>query len=690
MNLVLPGPKKIQWVDVFALALAVAGSVSSVSLYFDLFHPRSVIGVSVVLTGVILGLTTKMGSAPDSHRREGFSAIQLLIAAFIGGLSLLFRWGPYRFEQGGQDQGLYVNMATTLSRWGSVRFPDAFRQSLDAGAQAIYDQTRLASYYLVDSSKSLMTIEFYPLHPALMALAQSVFGGLGHESLTIISMLGVLGAWYLAIEIDGRRSVATLFALLFAINPAFSFFAKFPVTESVALTFVVFGMLYLMRFLRAADTPRENLYLLISLLSFNSLFYVRWQFLLYIPFFVMVFAGIFLIPSYRKLRSRVTKFSVGVFSLFVLSMVYYMRKQPELYAPVRDALVDMLPSSSPVVFLLGIAATCMFGLIIFKFVTSDKNTLANKFQSRLTFVRISPFVLPLAMLFAIPSVMSLYAGESMYPWGYRVPADVDSWVIRYHAGYRLALFTSPILFLVVLFGGLKKPVRNNATGLVYLFVAVCFLGILMRPTVPYLYYYGRYLIVDTLPGFLLLGAILLVNWITSHRLALRITAVGLTMAIVSYSLVFSSILIGKHEGEAGGFYSAIAKEVNNKDILIISAVSQQVMVPLRARYELNVFAVPDSSSGFSSQDVFNVFGPIAAKQGGRLLYLVPNESAPSNMSFVSEYTFTDNFFTNTDHFRGDGLLYLESKRRLLLPTRWQSASVTWQLFQINLGPLLQR
>ena len=683
MNLLLPGPKKIQWVDVFALALAVAGSVSSLSLFFDIFYPRTVILVTVALTGAILKLTTRMWSVPDSNRREGFSTLQLFIAAFIGAISFLFRWGPYRFEQGGQDQGLYVSMATTLSRWGGVRFPDAFRQSLDAGAQAMYDQTRLSSYYLVDSAKSLMTIEFYPLHPAFMALAQTVFGGLGHESLTIISMLGVLGAWYLAMEIDGRGSVATLFTLLFAINPAFSFFAKFPVSESVALTFVLFGMLYLVRFLRAEDNPRQILYLLISLLSFNSLFYVRWQFLLYIPFFVTVLIATFLAPSYRKFRNRVATFSVSVFSLFMISMVYYMRKQPELYAPLRDSLVDMLPKSNPAALILAATSVGALGVVGLGFVKSQKITQMNKTLYGLNFARISPFVLPLVMLLAIPSVMSLYAGESMYPWGYRVPADVDSWVIRYHAGYRLALFMSPILFVIVLFGGLRRPVRNTATGLVYVFAAICFVGILMRPTVPYLYYYGRYLIVDVLPAFLLLGSIFLVTWMTASKRLVRVIAAGLTVSVVAYSLLFSSIMLNKHEGEDSGIFSSIAEQVEDNDILLFSNTTQQLMVPLRAIHEINLLALDNLDSETTSQQIIDKFAIIAAQRGGRLLYIVPEDLSPPDLNPLAEFVFTDRYFTNTDHFRGDGLLYLESRRRLLLPTRWQSASVTWQLFEIN-------
>lgn len=673
--------RSAQLVDVLALFLGVVGSVSSAAIFFSHFYPTPVIFVSLAITLSVLIVTGKTRSNFSKQRRPISETLLLVVS---GAIALLFRWGPYRFEQGGQDQGLYVNMATTLSRWGSVRFPDVFRQSLDSSAQAIYDQTRLASYYLIDSSKSLMTIEFYPLHPALMALAQSVFGGLGSISLTVISLLGVLGAWHLALEIDGRRQVANLFVLLFSVNPALVFFAKFPVSESVALTFVIFGMLYFIRFVRSSQKREQSFYFLISILSFNSLFYVRWQFLLYIPFFSSVAICSMALPKYREYRNRIVLFVAAVFILFAISMVYYMKKQPELYTPVRNSLVDMLPSTSGRYLLVGAIIACASGITSYYLLKIRRLTLPVAARRIFTIEQLGPYSLILVLVLTIPSVLSLYAGESMYPWGYRVPAEVDSWVIRYHAGYRLALFACPVLFATGIIGNLKRPARNRATGILYFFAAICFAGILLRPFVPYLYYYGRYLIVDLLPAFMLLAVITLVSWMKSRHRAIRIASISFAVSAVAYSLIFTGVLFGRHEGEDSGFYSAIAKEVTKNDVVIVSSTSQQVIVPLRATYEINILSIPDVASGFTTQDVIETFEPIAKNRGGRLLYLVPRESAPSDFKFVDEFTFTDRYFTNTDHFRGDGLRYLSSRRRLLLPTRWQSGSVTWQLFELNL------
>lgn len=319
-------------------------------------------------------------------------------------------------------------------------------------------------------------------------------------------------------------------------------------------------------------------------------------------------------------------------------------------------------------------------LVVFRRYRTGEN---NRFLRELTLERLSAYFFPLAVLLAIPSVISLYAGEPMYPWGYQVPSDVDAWVIRYHAVYRLALFASPMIFVVALFGGLRRPTGNKTIALLYLFTSLCFLGILLRPTVPYLYYYGRYLVVDILPATLLVGAIVLANWLRSRARLLRVFSSGIVVLSLCYSLFFSVFLLGKSEGEDEGFFSEITEQINNNDVVLLSATYQQVLVPFRARYQINVLSVDNLPSELSFQDVVETFRPVAEKRGGRLLYLVPKEGVLQGAAPIDEYIFTDRYFTNTDHFRGGELLYLDSRRRLLLPSKWQSSSTIFQLFELK-------
>ena len=67
------------------------------------------------------------------------------------------------------------------------------------------------------------------------------------------------GAYHLALEIDGRKSVAKLFTALIAINPALVFFAKFPVGETVAMAFALNGFVLLFVLYVARIRAKEGL-----------------------------------------------------------------------------------------------------------------------------------------------------------------------------------------------------------------------------------------------------------------------------------------------------------------------------------------------------------------------------------------------------------------------------------------------
>jgi hypothetical protein len=658
--------------DGIALFVGVLGSLSAAAISIDSFLPAWVLGTSIGVTVVVVYLLVEQKA--QSQKNDFRKLREIYIATVVAVLAIVFRFGPFTFLQGGQDQGLYVNMASTLHKWGSVRFPDSFRASLDQTAQQMYDQTQLASISVVDSFQSTMTIEFYPLHPALMAICRFIFGGYGHQSLILMSLLGVVAAWYLAIEVDGRKPVAFLFSLFVAINPALTFFSKFPVSETIALTYVLIGMIYFLRYLRLEEVKGRRLSLLISLLSFNCLFYVRWQFILYVPFFVALILWNFLRQSGFKNQRQLFQFVGLVFVLFALSMFYYMKKQPELYTPVRDSILDMLPSVPNTSALL-VGVTCLAFLLFaaFRIPIQRRTRFAEMIE------KLVPFLLPAVLLLSIPSIISLYQGVSMAPWGYRVPSDVDGWVIRYHYIYRLALFTSPWLLLVAVVTHLFRPVRNRNTAGLFLFVSICIAGVQLRPYVPYLYYYGRYLIVDVLPAILLLGAISLVE-IWNRR---RVVAAICGVATVSYFLLFSIVLVGKREGENTKFYDEIAEEVSQRDVLLVSSISQQVIVPLRVMFEIPVLAVPAAETGFDKNLLITTFEKVAKSRDGKLYYLVVAGSGPPGVTPIRTFEFDDAFFTNTDHFRGDGLAYLSSRSRLVLPFRWWHARVSWELYDLS-------
>lgn len=662
-------------VDIPSTVLVGCGTSSIITLWTDSFRPSVVFPLAAILTVLALWLSADPIelSSQEQRTRQGLLSWFFVVSATI--FAGILRWGPYTLVQGGQDQGLYVNMAATLRRYGRLEFVDSFRAGLSPLLQDWYDRTYLFSFTLLDKTTSLTNIEFYPMHPALMAIHSWTFGGLGHGYMFIIGMIGVLAAWHLGRELDPHGHTAGIFALVLATNPAMVFFAKFPVSESTAFTFVVLGSLYLLRMIRAVTT-RERVYTaFMCLLSFNCLFYVRWQFLLYVPFFLVIAVSSWFLTTPMRTRRIITGMTFALFALFGSSMMFYRTKQRAMYQPIIDSLADTLPSRS-VFVAVGAAATA---LLLISMLRPVRVAVAG--QSAWNIVRRGvPLLLPLVLLLSIPSILDLYRGIPMKPWGYEPPGRADAFSVRLHALFRLLQFAGP-MFVVAVGAAVSFRKWQPKAVAVFVFVATCWVGVLTRPYVPYLYYYGRYLVVDLLPGILLLGSMGIAAMMKSR---LRIGAAVLLASAVLYGVIFSYPLLGKHEGENKDFFPGLASKVREEDIVIVSSASQQLMVPLRGVYGIDSLAIPELvEGGPSSADLFREFGKLAVARGGRVLYLVLLGSGPADLKPIWEGNFVDSYFTNTDHFRGGGLANYVSDRRLLLPTLWQNGTFTWQIYDMT-------
>lgn len=662
-------------VDVPAAILVGCGTSSILALWTDSFRAAIVLPVAALLTILTLWLAIVPLDETPGEPREHPSRLSWCLAATAAIATVLFRWGPYTLVQGGQDQGLYVNMAATLRRYGRIEFVDSFRAGLSPLLQDWYDRTYLFSFTLLDKSTSLTNIEFYPLHPALMAVHSWMFGGLGHGYMFIVAVVGVVAAWHIGHEVDPDGHTAGVFALVLATNPAMVFFAKFPVSESTAFTFVAIGSLYLLRLIRAQSTRERVFTATMCLLAFNCLFYVRWQFLLYVPFFLIVAASSWFLSTSIRTRWTISGITVGLFILFGSSMFFYRIKQRAMYQPIVDSLAETLPSTK--VFIgAGILAIAILMTLLVKPV----RVAVSGPKTWNILRRSAPVMLPAVFMLSIPSIIDLYNGVPMKPWGYEPPGRADDFSIRLHALFRLLQFAGP-MFVVAIGAAVSFRRWSSRTVALFLFVSTCWLGILTRPYVPYLYYYGRYLVVDLLPGILLIGSI---SVAALMRGRLKVVGGVLLTSAVLYGGIFSNALLGKHEGENKDFFPGLASQVRDEDIVIVSSASQQLMVPLRGVYNIDSLAIPELvEGGPTSVDLFREFGKLAVARGGRILYLVLLGSGPDDVKPIWEGNFVDSYFTNTDHFRGGGLGNYVSDRRLILPTLWQNGTFTWQIYDMT-------
>lgn len=622
------------------------------------------------------GRTSRAGSTRRYFvsRREVILFTLLIIAA------LWLRSYPFPNLQGGQDQGLYVAFGRILEHSKSVNFPDSVRQSLPHDLRSLYDSSKLSSVSLLDASHSTTTIEFYPLHPVFLAIFGWIPGLSGPGYLAFAGAAVVAVGRRLALDLGAERLAANLFSIFLAVNPALVFFSRFPVSETLAMLYLLFG---LTMFVRALNNPGRHRIApaLACLACLNSLFYVRLQFFLHLPFFAVVAIGIVLFSKNRETRRAAVVLWTGIVALFGLSLLFYRQQQPGLFFPVWESIVEPLPPPRLLLVLSVAVSLLLFGAALIR------KRLAAAYSRVIRHPAATSAIFSFCLIVAtVPSLTRLYQDKVLSPWGYPTPEPLDPFQFRYHAIYRLLLFVGPSIFVVGLLHSFFSSKRSKGHVLVTLFVMMTWVGILTRPYVPYLYYYGRYLVVDLLPAFLLLGAIgtagILKRWRRAGTLFLAFS--------LGYFAVFTGIQLGHQESEDPIFFEEFSREVTQKDIVVSDTTSQQLFVPLRLIFQRSVFGLPDwPLTAPEKLEAFDRLRRLANKRGGRLLWLsASGENSVANRRPLVSLTFRDSFITNTDHFRGDGLAFPNARSRLLLPLHWRTSETSWSVTDVSDGAYL--
>lgn len=613
-------------------------------------------------------------------------ALPRLGAGFIviAALALFLRSDLHPHLRAGQDQGLYTNMSAQLLRAGGLEYKDGFRASLSGEELRMYDRAPMAAVDLVDPGKSKYSIAFYPLHPAWMAVSTWMFGQKYHTlSLLLFAALGIVGGYQLALLLFGSERAARLAAVFLALNPALVFFSKFPVTEIVAFAFTVNGFAFFLKACQEEASRRRSwLYMLIAVLCFNGLFYTRMQFFLYIPFMGVLFAYALVAirqPWHRRVVMMV--FPVSLVATFLISMVFYYYYQPLLFDGIVSGHLDKLKKLG----LLVVLGSCLVLLGLLFYVVARQRMVALLDHVNDQILRWGgkvTWLLPLALLASLPSVIALYKTGSLAPFPWAVPVGSDPLLIRYHAIYRLIQMISPVGFALLLFLPAFRIQWSGAARFGILFLALIWAAVLAQPIIPYLYYYGRYLAGEMLPYSLILTAALIAYlWEGRWR--------RLAMAVAGFQciffLAFSAAQYNHVESEDSRFFERVSALVSRNDVVVASGLDDSQLVGLRVTYGLNVYSITGRGNVALPYDdgTWQRLEAIAHRQGGRL-YLLTNQ-APDSLSgqLVERIAFRGGYMSNGEHAQG-GNIYVDGARSpLLLPFRYQKAEVGINLYRME-------
>ncbi|MGB9872802.1 MAG: glycosyltransferase family 39 protein, partial [Anaerolineae bacterium] len=164
---------------------------------------------------------------------------------------LYFR--PHEFIFGGADAGVYVNLGANIAHTGKwlIHIPELAEIPRDAYPMFFREHplyfipkyNYLPGFYVSDSGAQTVIPQFYPLHPVWLAFAYGI-GGIW-ANLYMTPLWGVLGvlAFYFAVREALDRRLASVAAILLALNPLQVWFARYPTAE-VLTQFLLFGGLW--------------------------------------------------------------------------------------------------------------------------------------------------------------------------------------------------------------------------------------------------------------------------------------------------------------------------------------------------------------------------------------------------------------------------------------------------------------
>jgi len=648
----------------FLLSVLSVSAVALGTFYCGVFIP-SVALFAGLFFAVLIELLLRRFS-PRSVGGGHWKEILLLILC-----CLIFRAEPFLYLLGGQDQGVYVNMAAYYSREGGPFIRDAIPERLrDRTAIKAYTDDNhtsgvvvrneaegnfLPGVYIRNLQKSEYVFQFFHLHPLLMAVAGWLFG-MGNMvwSLVLLSIGSVVALYLLTYEISGSKTKAMAVGLLLAFSPLHAFFSKFPVTENVALFFSAGGFYFLARFWkRGEDSPAgQAANLAISAASMAGLFFTRISGFMYVPFFLFLGFLALVHPLPDRRRRMLLWYVAAVCGLCALSLLQGLRFSfPYTREMLRKSFSRLLGGSweslLPQLLVLG---GVLFASGKLPFVREMWRRLFSWLNDRAAWF----FVL----LFAA-------GGYRIYTLAFTPAYEEHSWIgqrwgmaaqglesVKRTSFWVTVQYLSPFLFVLFLTSLLRKRNRDAVRGAL-LFFLLSFWGyiLLLQWTIPYQYYYARYILSEVLPYTVLFAV--LYAWegplLPRGPMGFRGWTYGkLTVSVLLffsmvYSVSFSATQLGRREvSGVRESLDRVAGQFGRDDIVFLVrdglGLHNEIKTSLMFYYNKNVattrFAeVPDSLLKVSITRYHNTF--LLVREPGRIA---------SEWEYMGQYSYNDSRF----------------------------------------------
>lgn len=583
----------LELLSVFVVAVSLTGLLAA---RLGVFEAKPVWLVGLLITGGYHHWT--------ASRTELSMPVPVWHIALILVVGLLFRLSPYAWVLGGQDQGVYVNMAMELVRSGGLDPVDQVKSGFsDPALLEVYKNSNYGANYLpgVYSTSDGLIFQFYHLFPVWLALfgdgADPVSAMYG---LTALSLLSILLFYRVAHLITGSAVAGLAAGLLLAVNPLHAFFSKFPVTEVPTLTFSLMSFALALTYWQSSRSSGGARFLALSAIAMGLLFLTRISGFMYLPLFYVVSLLTLVFESDVERRRHILFWFSGVLAVYILSVLYGL----EWSGPYsRDIYrLSFIRSLGPEwkTYLPMLIAVLAAGWLVVWAATKRSRSLAIARRAACWGEKLLPL---LAVLFLLAALYKIYR------FGYTDAYMSDPWIEgRWHLahkGIRSVLSTTLVVsviymspFVLFAFGvSIFLFIRQALLQITLLFV-ICFLGYLavLKWNVPYQPYYARYLVSEFVPYLMLF---VVCSWSLCDRPRLRYWLGGALVLGGVYGSILSTAQIGKQEhGGVVESINDITSGIDQGDVILVQRtlgghVGTQLATALTYTYGYDVVRVSD-------------------------------------------------------------------------------------------------
>jgi hypothetical protein len=580
-----PGP----WLEatvVWVLSASLIGLVAALTGYF--LAPQVCVAATFVtaLYVWIAGVDLRLSS-------EGRDWRPLLILILI---TLFFRLPTFHFVFGGQDEGVYVNMAHYIDRTGGIALKDDALDALKGSdfvdrylaenrnskvvSTRTDAQTYLSGIYVRNGQPDTLEFQFYHLFPVWMAIVGGIFGApFVVYALTLFALLSVIFMYRLAGLMTGSRTAAFSAGLLLALNPLHAFFSKFPVTEVPALTFSLIGFTYLAMYWYASPIQRRRRWLLLSAGAFGALFVTRISGFMYLPFFIAMAMAVAIGDKDRRRCRDLQCWTAGVAFLFAMSVFYGLHWSRQYSLDIYDSSFDRIFQGHWRRGIACVVLAILTGWAGVLLLARRDDRLQRVMTELLRVARIA--ITPIAVLAVVVCIYRIH----MLGWSEHFRGDVWldttwSFVGTRWLAFRVSSLATVMWYvgpfaLVVFFIALLRRREDAGAEFLRLFSAGFLVYILLLQwIIPYGPYYARYLLSELVPCLLLF---VVVAWSMLPVGWLRRAVAAVLIFTVFYSGVASFAQLGKNESE--GLYEQLAKllaPVDTGDVVLVDSLDPQL------------------------------------------------------------------------------------------------------------------